>query len=62
MTIKPLADRVVIKLVDVEEKTKSGIIITNNVKEYIVTSLSAGIFFLPKEKYSAKLFLFLYLL
>lgn len=30
--------------------------ITNNVKEYIVTSLSEGIFFLPKEKYSAKLF------
>ena len=28
MTIKPLADRVVIKLVDVEEKTKSGLILT----------------------------------
>ena len=28
MTIKPLADRVVIKLVDVEEKTVSGLILT----------------------------------
>ena len=28
MTIKPLADRVVIKLVDVEEKTRSGLILT----------------------------------
>ena len=28
MTIKPLADRVVLKLVDVEEKTKSGLILT----------------------------------
>ena len=28
MTIKPLADRVVIKLADVEEKTVSGLILT----------------------------------
>ena len=28
MTIKPLADRVVIKLVDVEEKTVSGLILS----------------------------------
>lgn len=30
--------------------------ITDNVIKYIVSSLSTGIFFLPKEKYSAKLF------
>ena len=28
MTIKPLADRVVVKLVEAEEKTKSGLILT----------------------------------
>ena len=28
MTIRPLADRVVIKLVEAEEKTKSGLILT----------------------------------
>ena len=28
MKLKPLADRVVIKLVEAEEKTKSGIILT----------------------------------
>ena len=33
MTIKPLADRVVIKLVDVEEKTKSGLILTAAAQE-----------------------------
>ena len=30
--------------------------ITDNIKEYVVTSLSTGIFFLPKEKYSSKAF------
>ena len=36
MTIKPLADRVVIKMVEAEETTKSGIILTasHNPKEY----------------------------
>ncbi|MGI5960257.1 MAG: co-chaperone GroES [Massiliimalia sp.] len=33
MTIKPLADRVVIKMVEVEETTKSGIILTASAKE-----------------------------
>ena len=33
MTIKPLADRVVIKMVEAEEKTKSGIILTGSAKE-----------------------------
>ena len=33
MTIKPLADRVVVKLVEAEETTKSGIILTNSAKE-----------------------------
>ena len=28
MTLKPLADRVVVKLVEAEEKTKSGLILT----------------------------------
>ncbi len=33
MTLKPLADRVVIKMVEVEETTKSGIILTAAAKE-----------------------------
>jgi len=33
MTLKPLADRVVIKMVEVEETTKSGIILTGTAKE-----------------------------
>ena len=33
MKLKPLADRVVIKLVEAEEKTKSGIILTSSAKE-----------------------------
>ena len=33
MTIKPLADRVVIKMTEAEETTKSGIILAGNAKE-----------------------------
>ena len=33
MTIKPLADRVVIKMVEAEETTKSGIILTASAQE-----------------------------
>ena len=33
MSIKPLADRVVIKLVEAEETTKSGIILAGSAKE-----------------------------
>lgn len=33
MNLKPLADRVVVKLVEAEEKTKSGIILTGAAKE-----------------------------
>ena len=33
MTIRPLADRVVLNLVAAEEKTKSGIILTTSVQE-----------------------------
>ncbi len=33
MSIKPLADRVVIKMVEAEETTKSGIILTGAAKE-----------------------------
>jgi chaperonin GroES len=33
MTIKPLADRVVIKMTEAEETTKSGIILSGNAKE-----------------------------
>lgn len=33
MTIKPLADRVVTKLIEAEETTKSGIILTSAAKE-----------------------------
>lgn len=33
MTIKPIGDRIVLKQLDAEEKTKSGIILTSNAKE-----------------------------
>ena len=33
MTIKPLADRVVVKLMEAEEKTKTGIILTASAQE-----------------------------
>jgi chaperonin GroES len=33
MTIKPLADRVIIKQIEAEEKTKSGIILTSSAQE-----------------------------
>ena len=33
MNIKPLSDRVVIKMVEAEETTKSGIILTGSAKE-----------------------------
>ena len=33
MKIKPLADRIVIKMTEAEETTKSGIILTGNAKE-----------------------------
>lgn len=33
MKLKPLADRVIIKMVEAEETTKSGIILTGNAKE-----------------------------
>lgn len=33
MQLKPLADRVVIKMVEAEEKTKSGLILTGSAKE-----------------------------
>jgi len=33
MTLKPLADRVVLKMVEAEETTKSGIILTGSAKE-----------------------------
>ncbi len=33
MKLKPLGDRVIIKMVEAEEKTKSGIILTGSAKE-----------------------------
>lgn len=33
MTIKPLGDRVVIKMIEVEETTKSGLILSGSAKE-----------------------------
>lgn len=33
MKLKPLSDRVIIKMVEAEEKTKSGIILTGSAKE-----------------------------
>ena len=33
MKLKPLADRVILKMADAEEKTKSGIILTGSAKE-----------------------------
>ncbi|MCF2556311.1 co-chaperone GroES [Fournierella massiliensis] len=44
MTIKPLADRVVIKAVEAEETTKSGIILAGSAKEkpQVATVLAVG--------------------
>ncbi|MCL1806803.1 MAG: co-chaperone GroES [Oscillospiraceae bacterium] len=44
MKLKPLADRVVIKMVESEETTKSGIILTGNAKEkpQVAEVLSVG--------------------
>ena len=44
MKIKPLADRVVLKMCEAEETTKSGIILTNASKEkpQVAEILSAG--------------------
>lgn len=33
MNVKPLGDRVVIKMIEVEEKTKSGIVLPSSAKE-----------------------------
>ena len=38
MNIRPLADRIVIKMVEAEETTKSGIILTGSAKEKPVVS------------------------
>ena len=44
MTIKPLADRVVIKMVEAEETTKSGIVLAGSAKEkpQIATIIAVG--------------------
>ena len=44
MSIKPLADRVVIKLVEAEETTKSGIILAGSAKEkpQVATVVAVG--------------------
>ncbi|HQK54870.1 MAG TPA: co-chaperone GroES, partial [Sedimentibacter sp.] len=33
MTVKPLGERVVIKMIEAEEKTKSGIVLPGSAKE-----------------------------
>ena len=38
MKLKPLADRVIIKMNEVEETTKSGLILTDNAKEKPLTA------------------------
>ena len=42
MTIKPLADRVVVKLTEAEETTKSGIILTGSAKEKPQVAVGPG--------------------
>ena len=46
MTIKPLTDRVVVKMQEAEETTKAGIILTNTAKEKpqiaVVTAVGPG--------------------
>ena len=44
MTIKPLADRVVIKMEEAEETTKSGIVLAGSAKEkpQIATIIAVG--------------------
>ena len=58
MSIKPLGDRVVIKKVEVEEKTKSGIILTGSAKEEPqvaeIVAIGAGILNDEKKKDEVK--------
>ena len=44
MKLKPLADRVIIKMVEAEETTKGGIILTGSAKEkpYVAEVLAVG--------------------
>ncbi|WP_026894497.1 co-chaperone GroES [Clostridiisalibacter paucivorans] len=57
MNIKPLGDRVVIKKVEVEEKTKSGIVLPNSAKEQptMAEVLAIGSAILEDEKKSKEL-------
>lgn len=58
MNIKPLGDRVVIKKVEVEEKTKSGIVLPGSAKEQPqiaeVVAVGAGITEDEKKKNEVK--------
>ena len=53
MTLKPLADRVVIKRLEAEETTKGGIILTAAAKEKqtcLLSSLLAPVVWLTEKK------------
>ena len=44
MTIKPLADRVVLKTVEAEEKTKAGILLTASAQEFVEKPYALNVF------------------
>lgn len=58
MTVKPLGERVVIKMVEAEEKTKSGIVLPGTAKEKPqvaeVVAVGAGITLDEKKKDEVK--------
>jgi len=58
MTVKPLGERVVIKMIEAEEKTKSGIVLPGSAKEKPqvaeVLAVGAGITNDEKKKYEIK--------
>ena len=40
MKLKPIGDKLVIEMVEVEEKTSSGIVLPTSAKEYIVVKIA----------------------
>ena len=52
MTVKPLGERVVIKMVEAEEKTKSGIVLPGSAKEkpQVAEVLAVGVGITSDEK------------
>ena len=51
MAIKPLFDKVVIKAIETDEKTASGIVLPGAAKENIVKRTASFIIFIPYSRF-----------